>query len=132
MGAGAVDLSQRLVQSKTIVGSPALAAETIVCTVTIPSAPTVFTGVLLWGWVAFTVGTSGVSANLRIRQTDTSGSIIVATGATTVSAASLTEIGCQGIDLTPLAAGVYVLTLIIGSGAAASTVSATQLTAIAV
>lgn len=127
-----VDLSGRIAQSKTIVASPALAAETTICTVTIGSNASVINGVILLGWCAFTVGTSGVSANLKIRQTGTSGTTISATGATTVTATNLWETGCQGVDLTPLAAGVYVLTLTIGSGGAASTVSGVQLLAITV
>jgi hypothetical protein len=127
-----VDLSGRISQSKAIVASPALAAETTICTVTIGSNPSVLSGIVLLGWVSFTVGTSGVSANLKIRQTGTSGATIVATGVQTVTAATIVETGCQGFDAAPLAAGVYVLTLTIGSGAAASTVSAVQLLAFTV
>lgn len=130
--AAAIDFSARVVQSTSVVASPALAAETTICTITIPSAPALITGVILFGWCAFTVGTSGVSANLKIRQTGTSGSTVVATGAQTVTAAGLIETGCQGLDVTPATAGVYVLTLTIASGAAPSTVSATQLFALLV
>lgn len=128
-GAAVIDMSQRMIGSTAIVASPALAAETTICTITIPSAPTVATGIFLTGWCAFIVGTSGTAANLRIRQTGTSGAVVAATGAQVVSATNPIETGCQGIDAAPLAAGVYVLTLIITAGAAASTVSAVNLVA---
>lgn len=126
-----LDLSPRFAQSSTVAGSPALAAITAVCTLTIPGFATVpvVTGVQLEGWVAFTVGTSGVSAKLDIRQTGVAGAVIATTGLLTVVAANSVSFAVQGIDLAPLVAGVYVLALTIGSGAGASTVSATQLQA---
>lgn len=129
----AVDLSTRFSETHTVAASPALAAITAVATLTLTQAVTLVTGIQLTGWVAFTVGTSGVSAKLDIRQTSTAGAVVATTGLTTVTAANLVETGCQGFDLQTaitLPNQVYVLCLTIGSGAAASTVSACQLTAL--
>ncbi len=129
-----VDLSQRIVQSTTVAASPATNAETVIATVTMPAllGLTLVTGVLVSGWCAFTVGTSGVSARLRIYDTLlATGELICDTGLTTVVAANLWETGVQGLDVEG-DVGSYCLTLQIGSGAATSTVSAVQLIAIAV
>lgn len=128
------DLSTRIVSSTTVVASPAAGSETVIGSVTIPSGLNIITGVLLFGWAAFTVGTSGVSANLKIRQTSVSGTTLSATGATTggISAGNLVALDVGGIDTSPGDAQIYKLTLLIGSGAAASTVTALQLVAIAV
>lgn len=130
----ALDLSPRWVQSSTVVGSPAAAAITSVCSVAMPtvSAVALVTGVQLRGFVAFTVGTNGVTAKLDIRQTGVAGAIIATTGLLTVVAANLVTFSVQGIDTAPLAAGVWILALTIGSGSAASAVSAAQLEALAV
>ena len=79
---------------------------------------------MLFAWAAFTVGTSGVSANLKIRQTDASGATIAATGATTVTATNLEQLVAMGRDTAAVIPGqIYVATLLVGSGAAISTVS---------
>lgn len=129
-----VDMSARFVQSSVVVGSPATNAETIVCQITVPANATIVTGVQLWGWVAFIVGTSGTGATLKLRQTNTSGSVInVGTGASTVAATNLIETGCQGLDTAgTLPNQIYVLTLQITGGAATSTVSAVQLVALVI
>lgn len=129
--ASVLDLSPRFVQSSAVVGSPATNAITSVCAVTVPNFGNlaVATGVQLNGWVAFTVGTSGVSAKLDIRQTGTAGAVIATTGLLTVVAANLVVFVVQGLDASPLIAGVWIIALTIGSGAATSTVSAVQLTA---
>jgi len=118
------DLSARLVYTTTVAASPSANAETIIGTLTIANFNdlAVLSGIRLRGWAAFTVGTSGVSANLRIRQTNVSGTVVAATGAVTETAANLDELEVQGTDAAP-GVGVYVLTLTIGSGAATSTVS---------
>ena len=130
----AVDLSPRVALSTTVTGSPALAAETVVCTIAaIAANPQVITGVLLIGTVAYTVGTSGVSATYKIRQTGTSGTTLYSSGVTTagIAAGNLVTQTVTAWDTAPVLPGqVYVLTLTIGSGAAASTVSAANLTAI--
>lgn len=129
----AVDLSPRVFKSATVAASPSAAAETVVCTLTIPSDVQANAGVLVMGNVAVTIGTSGVSLNLKLRQTGTSGTTLYATGATTVVAAQLKEIGAIAFDTAPVLPNqVYVITLTIGSGAAASTVSAAQLVAVVI
>lgn len=128
MGVAHVDLSERFAQSNTVVASPALAAETIICSLTLPQNVVLSNGIQLFGWAALTIGTSGTALNLRIRQTNVSGSVIVATGAQGVTAAALTETGLQGFDASPTLPGqIYVLTAIVTAGAAASTISACQL-----
>ena len=127
------DQSPRFAYSKTVAASPSAGSETTICTLTITEDLAVAVGVELIAWAAFTVGTSGVSANLKIRQTDTSGTTIAATGATTVVAADLHEISAAGLDTAPVLPGqVYVASLLIGSGAAASTVSAVYLRALVI
>ena len=131
-GARFIDLSARFISSTTVVASPAAGTETVIGSVTLPSGLSVNSGVLLFGWAAFTVGTSGVSSNLKIRQTSVSGTTIAASGAATETAANLDERNVQGFDASPADAQIYKLTLLIGSGAAASTVSALSLVAIVV
>lgn len=134
LAARGVDLSSRIVASTTVSASPAAAAETTIATITVPGNLTIVTGVILFGFAAFTVGTSGTATRLRIRQTSTAGATIADTGATTggIAAAALVDMNVSGTDAAPLAAGVYVLTLTVTAGSAASTVSATHLVAIAV
>lgn len=131
-GAG-VDLSPRYVRSSTVAASPAAATETTIATLTLPSNVVQAVGIEVTGWAAFTVGTNGVSTNLRIRQTNTSGTIIAATGAVTATAANLVTLSVHGLDTAGVIPGqVYVLTLTVGSGSAASTVSAVYLRALIV
>lgn len=131
-GAG-VDLSSRLVRSSVVAGSPALAAETTICTLTIPTDLVVVSGIELTAWAALTVGTSGTAVNLRIRQTGTSGTIIAATGALTATAANLISVSAQGFDTAAVLPGqVYVATLTVTLGAAVSTVSACYLRALVI
>lgn len=129
-----LDLSPRIAESHTVAGSPATNAITSVCALTVPGFNDipVATGVLLEGWVAFTVGTSGVTAKLDIRQTGVAGAVIATTGALTVTATNLVAFSVKGLDAAPLAAGVWVLALTIGSGAAISTVSGVELVAFVV
>lgn len=128
LGVGHVDLSERFASTTTIVASPALAAETIIASLTLPQNVVLSNGIQLWGWAAVTIGTSGTALNLRIRQTNVTGSVIVATGAQGVTAAALTETGVQGFDVAPTLPGqIYVLTAQVTAGAAASTISACQL-----
>ncbi len=127
-----LDLSPRVQASTVVVASPSANAETIVASVSLPADLQFASGVFLIGWAAFTVGTNGVSSNLRIRQTSVSGSIIAASGAATEVAANLDERNVHGFDTAPAAGQIYKLTLTVGSGSAASTVSAVSLAAIAV
>lgn len=126
-----VDFATRFQSTQTVAASPTDATETIIATLTLSNFGDiqVTTGIRLHGWAAFTVGTNGVSANLRIRQTDVNGSVVVATGATTVTAANLVVREAIGKDATP-GKVTYVLTLAVGSASAGSTVSACHLGAI--
>ena len=129
------DLSQRLQATTTVVASPAAAAETIIASLTIADDLIIVKGILLSGWAAYTVGTSGTAVQLRIRQTNVSGTIVGNTGALTGSqhgAAILSADDVNGFDLTPvtLPGGIYVLTMQVTAGAAASTVSAVWLAAL--
>ena len=128
-----VDLSSRYYNTVAVTGSPALAAETIIATLNVGGQVAVQQGIYLAGWCAFTMGTSGVSATLRLRQTNAAGTLLANTGAVTGVANSLYAPDIQGFDSAPALPGqVYVLTLQIGSGAAASTVSAASLFAVVV
>jgi hypothetical protein len=130
IGAAGVDLSQRFRGTTVVVGSPALAAETIIASLTIADAEQVISNVKLFGWAALTVGTSGVSVQLRIRQTDVNGAVVGDTGATSQTAAKLITVDVPGVDASPTLPGqVYVLTAQVASGAAVSTVSAVNLRA---
>jgi hypothetical protein len=125
-----VDLSARLPISTTVVASPAANAETIIASLAIPlfGDTTIVAAVLLQGWAAYTVGTSGTAVNLRIRQTNVSGTVVAATGALTKTAAQLYADDVGGQDATPGVA-TYVLTMTVTGGAAPSTVSAVSLSA---
>lgn len=132
-GGAGLDLSPRFRRTATVVGSPSAAAETIVASVTLPGDLPIMTGVLVMGYAAVTVGTNGVSLTWKLRQTDTSGTTIVTSGAKTATAGNLVDEYIQGVDTSPAATGqVYVLTLTVGSGSAASTVSAVSLVVLAV
>ena len=130
-----IDMSARIVDTTTVVASPALAAETIIASLTIPNFGGIVVAqkIYLSGWASFTVGTSGTAIQLRIRQTNVAGTAVVSTGALTggIAAAALVAQDVSGSDATPGVA-TYVLTLQVTAGAAASTVSAVQLLALVV
>lgn len=133
--AAALDLSPRVQYSKTVVGSPALAAETIIASVTLAGDIAVVSGIEVSGWAAFTVGTSGTAVRLRLRQTSVAGTVVQDSGALTggVAAAALLAQDIEGLDAAPVMPGqIYVLTLQVTAGAAASTVSAVYLRAMIV
>lgn len=135
-----IDFSSRVASSNTVVASPSANAETVVASVSgIPTDTPVMVGVFLTGCASFTVGTSGTAVRLRIRTGTTAGAgtVIADTGALTggVSAANLLSQDLQGLD-TAATGGVsaasasYCLTLTVTGGAATSTVSQTNLTAL--
>lgn len=130
-----LDLSKRIQTYTTVDASPAAASETVIATLTLSgfSDTAVISGIKLSGWAAFTVGTSGTAVRLRIRQTNGSGTVKADTGALTggISAGNLLAQDVEGFD-SGAGVGVYVLTMQVTSGAAASTVSALSLTAIIV
>jgi hypothetical protein len=123
-----LDLHGRLLSTTTVVASPALAAETIIASLTIGGFGNMplASGVRLRGWAAYTVGTSGTAVTLKIRRTNVSGTTVVSTGATNATATNLYALEVNGFDAAPGAA-VYVLTMTVANGAAASTVSAVTL-----
>lgn len=134
--AAGIDLSPRFYSSSAIVGSPSAATEVIVCQIAVISQdPPVISGIWLSGVVSFTVGTSGSAIRVRIRQGTTAGSgtVVADTGAITggVAATNLLSQDLQGFD-SGAGATSYHLSLQVTSGAAASTVSATNLVALVV
>ncbi len=131
-----LDLSSRFVFTTTVVASPAASAETIIAQLTITENIAAITGVDLTGWAAYTVGTNGTAVQLRLRQTQVAGTLVAASGALTGSqhgAAILSADDIEGFDTAPVLPGqVYVLTMQVTAGSAASTVSAVKLRAIVV
>jgi hypothetical protein len=125
------DLSARFQSTNVVGASPSGASETVVATLTIANFNDIaaLSGIRLRGWAAFTVGTSGTAATLQIKQTGTGGTAVSSSGATTVTAANLLEMSVNGFDAAP-GIGVYVLTLTVANGSAASTVSKTLLEAV--
>ena len=136
-GAG-VDLSPRFSANNTVVASPAAASETVIASITsIPASIVVASGVLIVAQCAFTVGTSGASARYRIRQGTTAGSgtVVFDSGVTTagITAGNLVIENMIGFDTAASLPGqAYCLTLTVGSGAAASTVSAASIAALVI
>lgn len=128
----AVDLSPRVKRSATVTGSPAAAAETIVATSPGIGDLQLGLGVLVIAYAAVTVGTSGTAVTWRLRQTDGSGTVVKSSGAKTATAASLIDELIVGVDTSPGANQVYVLTLQVTAGSAASTVSAVEIVAVAI
>ena len=120
------------VVSSVVVASPALAAETIIAQVTLGSVADPTSSVILNGWAAYTVGTSGTAVRFRIRRGGLTGTLVVDTGALTQTrtAGNLCADDVNGSD-TPgeQASLVYALTMQVTAGAAQSTVSAVYLSA---
>jgi hypothetical protein len=130
VSAAVVDLSQRFRGTTAIVGSPATSEEAIVASLTLTDALQVISNIKLFGWVAATVGTNGVSVQLRVRQTDVNGAVVGDSGATSQTAAKLITVNVAAVDASPTLPGqVYVLTAQVASGSAISTVSAVNLRA---
>ena len=127
----AFDLSNRFQSTQTVAASPATNAETIIATLTLANFNdiAVVNGIRLHGWAAYLVGASGTAVTFKIKQTDTSGSVVAQTGALNVTAADVRFGEVIGKDAAP---GVvkYVLTMTVTGGAAESTVSAVHLGAI--
>ena len=127
-----VDLSARFQRSTTVVASPAAAAETIIAQLNLAGDMVVAAGVKVEGWAAMVIGTSGVSLRLRIRRTDVNGTTVADTDVLTGGIAAGNKVAQDviGFDTGIVLPGqVYVLTALVGSGAAASTVSQVFLTA---
>jgi predicted permease len=128
-----LSLASRFFHSEAVVASPADDTETIICSVAIGGDLAVTQGVYLFGWCAVTAGTNAVGATLQIRQTNAAGSSKVSTGAVTVVATKLYAPSVFTIDTAPgSTTQVYVLTLTMLSGSAASAVSQARLMALVV
>lgn len=126
--AHSLDLSPRFQQTTVVAGSPATNEEKVIATLLVGTNSAIISGIRVHGFAAFTVGTSGVSATMRIRQASVTGSVVVTSGATTVVAANLGTAAVHGFDTAAVLPNqTYVLTLQIGSGGAISTVSALML-----
>lgn len=128
-----VDLSDRITANTTIVASPALAAQTTVATINVKGQPSCLLGVLVWCKLSFTIGTSGVSYQVRTYRGTSSGTKLDDTGAVTAVAADLYSDTVIALDPTQPGNGqLYTVTLTIASGAAASTISALTIVAAAI
>lgn len=130
------DLTPRFTQSTAVVASPTDNTETIIASLTLTDTASPVAGVELIAFAAFTIGTNGTAGNLRIRRTNASGTVIAATGGLTAgvwAATQLAELYVAGFDTGPTLPGqVYVATLTVTAGSAASTVSALYLRALTV
>lgn len=127
------DLSVRFPVTTTVGASPSAASETVIGTLTVPSFgdTAVVSGIIVMGWAAYTVGTSGTAVTLKIRQTNVSGTTVVSTGALTRAAGNLAADDVNGFD-SGAGVGTYVLTMTVTAGAGTSTVSALYLAAVVV
>lgn len=130
------DQTARYTQTTTVVASPTDNTETIIASLTLADNASPVLGVEVVAFAAFTIGTSGTAGNLKVRRTNASGTTVVATGAITAgvwAATQLAELYVAGFDTGPTLPGqVYVATLTVTGGAAASTVSAVFLRALTV
>jgi len=130
-----LDLTARAAATTAIVGSPAAASETIIAQLSLDTDETILSGIMLRGFAAFTVGTNGTAVTLKIRRTNVSGTTVATTGALTggIAAANLVAETILGFDTGAALTGqVYVLTLTVTAGSAASTVSAVEFDALIV
>ena len=111
--------------TNTIIASPALAAETIVATTGAISQVYDGASIFLFWFCELTIGTSGISLNAKLRRGAALTSTLVNVGqARTVVAGNLVSFSGVYFDNAGIVAGVqYSLTLTIGSGAAASTLT---------
>lgn len=122
-----VDLGARFKVTTTVGASPSGASETIIGTLTFTDFgfAGVTQGVQVHGWAAYTLGSTPTSCQLRIRQTNISGTVIADTGAMTGghnTAGFLVADDVNGFD-SGAGVGVYVLTLTVAGAGSASTVS---------
>lgn len=131
--AAGLDLSARFFRTATVTGSPAAGSETTVATLNIADDLAVMEGAMLWAYYSLTIGTAGVSVLTRIRRDSLTGTVVKASGATTVAAAELHDKAMVAFDTgTVLPNEVYVLTVTVGSASAESAVSAVELAALVI
>lgn len=110
--------------------SPGGAIETIVCTYTGIDTVDADSTVILTTQVNLVIGTSGTALRIRIRQTSISGAVVGDTGAITggVAAGNVMSQDVIGVDNPgAVASFVYVATVQVTGGAAASTLSAVSI-----
>lgn len=133
MDGSRVLLSTAMFQTTSVTGSPAAAAETIIATLVLPVGIRAEQRVFLIGWGTWTVGTSGTSSRVRLRQTNVAGTTVADSGLLNSAAGVVFGPSIIGVD-QPGAQNnfTYVMTLTIAAGAAASTVSAVGLVALIV
>jgi hypothetical protein len=123
----------RTFRSRTVLGSPAAAAETSICSITNVATDGPSQVAVLTGFIAFTIGATGTAIRLRIRQSSITGTVVADTGAITagVAAAALAAQEVQDFDSPGDVDGfAYFLTLQVTGGSGVSTVSAANLIAI--
>ena len=132
-GGAGLDLSPRFFRSGTVVASPATNAEIVVAQLNLTDDLAALEGVHLSFWASLTVGTAGVSILTRIRRDSLTGTVIKASGLTTAVAAQLVDRAIEGFDAAPTFPNeVYVVTMVVTSASAASTISALEFTALVV
>jgi hypothetical protein len=124
------DFTTRLFSSQTVVASPTDNTETIICTVTVAADLRAEQSVWLLAQAGYTVGTSGTAGRLRIRRTNAAGTTKADTDAVAQTAAAKVNLAVMGVDaLGASTLQVYVATLTVTAGAAASTVGFVALVA---
>jgi hypothetical protein len=111
--------------TNTIIGSPALAAETIIATSGAIGLIADNAQVFLVAFIELTIGTSGTGLTLKLRRgVDTTGTLVNVGQASTVVAGNKIRASLCYADFPGVAAGLqYTLTAQITAGAAASTVT---------
>lgn len=129
IGGQFVDLSQRIICANASVTAATGGAETVVATVTIPQNLSYNSGVVVRGYLNFTGGTGATSAITQIRQSNVTGSSVVASPNLAATAAASYERSLLGFDTGPANGQVYVLTLSITGGTASAPVGAATLVA---
>ncbi|HEY4441643.1 MAG TPA: hypothetical protein VGN14_14385 [Candidatus Elarobacter sp.] len=129
-----LDLTARVACAVTVGASPSAAAETVIGTLNCSTGLTFGLGMIIQGWCTITIGGSGTSIRLRVRQTNISGAVVADSGVVTagIVAGNVTTQDAGGLDTAPPAGGVYVLTALVGAAVSGSTVGALQIFAIAV
>jgi hypothetical protein len=128
-----VFLQSSFFQSAAIVASPAAAAETVVASLTLPVQIRADQTVFLFGNPVYIVGTNGTAGTVRLRRTSVGGALVASSGALVVAATNPVAPILLAPDVPGFVANqVYVLTLQITAGSAASTLSAVALYALVV
>lgn len=119
-------------RSTAVVGSPAAASETAICTLPVSTFPDQAI-IDLHATVDITIGTSGTAVTLKVRQgSGTTGTTIATYGPFTVTAADRRSFSLVATDPNggALATNQYTLTATVTAGAATSTVNAVELIAV--